>query len=230
MPESDKKYPASVTLTDDGGRIVRTNCFECHSKCGVLVYVDNQDRVYKVTGNPEDPQNKGTTCGKAQAAKKILYHPERVNYPLKRVGEKGEGKWERISWDEAYETISSKLLAYKEEFGPEHSQKVTYSLIFFILAIIMVIIIVVYAISTIDFTDPGTDAEDPEFYDTNVPIITIILGTISTIFSSLGWVFLILELASEDIKKLLWRFYEGYFKTRFSQIFRCGHSRLAYKT
>ncbi len=114
-----KKYPKSVTLTDDGGRVVQTNCFECHSKCGVLVYVDNQDRVYKVTGNPADPQNKGTVCSKAQAAKNILYHPERVNYPLKRVGEKGEGKWERISWDEALETISSKLLAYKEQYGPE---------------------------------------------------------------------------------------------------------------
>ena len=119
MAEQNKRdFPASVTLTSDGGRIVQTNCFECHSKCGVLVYVDQNERVYKVTGNPADPQNKGTVCSKAQAAKEILYHPERVNYPLKRVGEKGEGKWERISWDEAMDTISSKLLAYKETIRP----------------------------------------------------------------------------------------------------------------
>ena len=117
--KNNRDFPASVTLTSDGGRIVQTNCFECHSKCGVLVYVDKNERVYKVTGNPADPQNKGAVCSKAQAAKAILYHPERVNYPLKRVGEKGEGKWERISWDEALETISSKLLAYREQYGAE---------------------------------------------------------------------------------------------------------------
>ena len=114
-----KDYPASVTITSDGGRIVQTCCFECHSKCGVLVYVDSNERVRKVTGNPEDPRNKGTVCGKAQAGKKILYHPERVNYPLKRVGAKGEGKWKRITWDEAMDTISTKLLEYKEKYGPE---------------------------------------------------------------------------------------------------------------
>ncbi len=117
--KSTKKYPASVTLTDDGGRIVQTNCFECHSKCGVLVYVDSDERVYKVMGNPTSPQNKGTICSKAQAAKKILYHPERVDYPLKRVGEKGEGKWEKITWEEALDTISTKLQGYKDEHGPE---------------------------------------------------------------------------------------------------------------
>jgi anaerobic selenocysteine-containing dehydrogenase len=112
-------YPASIIPTPEGGRIVKTNCFECHSKCGVLVYVDQNERVYKVTGNPEDPRNKGTVCSKAQTAKKILYHPERINYPLKRIGEKGGGRWERISWDEAMNTIASRLLAYKEQFGPE---------------------------------------------------------------------------------------------------------------
>jgi len=120
MQEKKKRdYPASVTLTSDGGRIVQTCCFESHSKCGVLVYVDSNERVYKITGNPRDPRNKGTVCSKAQAGKKILYHPERVNYPLKRVGEKGEGKWDRITWDEAMDTISTKLLEYKEKYGPE---------------------------------------------------------------------------------------------------------------
>ncbi|PIP07015.1 MAG: dehydrogenase, partial [Syntrophobacteraceae bacterium CG23_combo_of_CG06-09_8_20_14_all_50_8] len=81
-----KDLPASIIPTSDGGRIVKTNCFESHSKCGVLVYVDKNERVYKVTGNPEDPITGGAICSKAQAAKKILYHPERLNYPMKRVG------------------------------------------------------------------------------------------------------------------------------------------------
>ncbi len=115
----ERKYPKSVIPMSDGGRVVKTNCFECHSKCGVLVYVNGNEEVYRVTGNPEDPRTRGTICTKGHAGKKILYHPERVNYPLKRVGEKGEGKWERISWNEAMETIASKLLEYKEKYGPE---------------------------------------------------------------------------------------------------------------
>ena len=114
-----EKYSGSVTMLADGGRIVKTNCFECHSKCGVNVHVNNREEVVKIMGNPEDPRTKGTICSKAQAGIKILYHPERVNYPLKRVGEKGEGKWERISWDEAMQTISGKILEYKERYGPE---------------------------------------------------------------------------------------------------------------
>ena len=114
-----RQFPKSVRLLEDGGRVVQTNCFECHSKCGVLVYVDANENVYKVTGNPDNPQTQGAVCSKSQAGKQILYHPDRVNYPIKRVGKKGEGKWERITWDEAMTTISEKLLAYKEEYGPE---------------------------------------------------------------------------------------------------------------
>jgi len=117
--DKTKKYPKSIKLLPDGGRVVQTNCFECHSKCGVLVYVDADENVYKVTGNPDNPLTQGAICSKAQAGKKILYHPERVNYPLKRTGAKGEGKWQRISWDEAFDTISERLLKYKEQFGPE---------------------------------------------------------------------------------------------------------------
>ncbi len=114
-----RSFPESVTPLADGGRIVRTNCFECHSKCGVRVHVNRSEEVVKILGNPEDPRTRGTICSKAQAGRKVLYSPERVNYPQKRVGEKGEGKWERITWDEAMETISSKILEYKRQCGPE---------------------------------------------------------------------------------------------------------------
>jgi anaerobic selenocysteine-containing dehydrogenase len=49
----------------------------------------------------------------------VLAHPDRLKYPLKRMGERGEGKWERISWDEALDTIATKLMAYKAQYGPE---------------------------------------------------------------------------------------------------------------
>lgn len=115
----NKGYPKSVRLLPDGGRVVQANCFECHSKCGVCVYVDKDEKVYRVTGNPDNPQTQGAVCSKSQSGKKILYHPDRINYPMKRVGAKGEGRWERISWDEAMDTISSKILSYKKDFGPE---------------------------------------------------------------------------------------------------------------
>ncbi len=114
-----KKYPKSIQELPDGGRVVQTNCHECHSKCGVLVYVDANEQVYKITGNPLNPQTRGAVCSKSQSGKKILYHPERINYPMKRVGKKGEGKWQQISWDEALDTIASKINEYKKDFGPE---------------------------------------------------------------------------------------------------------------
>ena len=56
---------------------------------------------------------------RGKVAVELLYHPDRINYPLKRIGQKGEGKWQRISWDEALDTIANKLQSIKSEFGPE---------------------------------------------------------------------------------------------------------------
>jgi len=56
---------------------------------------------------------------KGQCTPEIYYHPNRLKYPQKRVGARGEGKWERISWDEALDTIGEKLNAIKTDYGPE---------------------------------------------------------------------------------------------------------------
>ena len=56
---------------------------------------------------------------KGRANMEIFSHPDRLKYPMKRVGERGEGKWERITWDEALDTIAGKLLELKEKYGPE---------------------------------------------------------------------------------------------------------------
>jgi len=68
---------------------------------------------------PESPINHGRLCAKAHAAPQWVYSPERLKYPLRRIGKKGEGKFERISWDAALELIASKLKAQKEKYGPE---------------------------------------------------------------------------------------------------------------
>ena len=60
-----------------------------------------------------------TFVPKAEAAPELLYHPDRLKYPLKRAGKRGENKWQRISWDEALDTVAEKFLDYKRKFGPE---------------------------------------------------------------------------------------------------------------
>lgn len=97
---------------------VKTHCAFCHGRCGVLVHVEN-GTVVRVKGNRESPHGQGYTCVKGRAAIEHLYHPDRLNYPLKMVGEKGESKWERISWDQALDEIAEQLKKIKDKYGPE---------------------------------------------------------------------------------------------------------------
>lgn len=90
----------------------------CHGGCGVLVHVTD-GKVVKVQGDPESPLNRGKICPKGAASIEQLYHPDRLKHPLKRAGERGQGKWERISWDEALDTIANKINEIKKEYGPE---------------------------------------------------------------------------------------------------------------
>jgi thiosulfate reductase/polysulfide reductase chain A len=95
----------------------RSICFFCYNQCHLLVHVEN-GRVAKVTGDPEG-WNRGFICERAVAAPEINDHPQRINYPMKRVGKRGEGKWQRISWDQALDEIAAKLKEIKEKYGPE---------------------------------------------------------------------------------------------------------------
>jgi thiosulfate reductase/polysulfide reductase chain A len=100
--------------------IVRSTCGFCYTGCGIRVHVDNNTAV-KIEGDPESPVNKGLLCEKALTSLEYLYHPERLRYPLKRKGNRGEGKWQRISWDEALEFISERLGSTKKNSGAESS-------------------------------------------------------------------------------------------------------------
>ena len=98
--------------------VIRTNCRGCHGGCGVLVHV-RDGTIVKIEGDPDFPTNHGSMCSKGLAFHQLVYHSDRVKYPLKRVGKKGEGKWERISWDEAFDTIANKLKQVIRENGAE---------------------------------------------------------------------------------------------------------------
>ena len=96
--------------------LVPTVCFNCESGCGLLAYVDKTTlEIKKFEGNPVHPGSRGRNCAKGPATHNQIYDPERILYPLKRVGERGEGKWERISWDQALDEIGEKMRASRQK-------------------------------------------------------------------------------------------------------------------
>lgn len=91
---------------------------DCPDQCGLLVH--KQDgKIVKIQGDPNHPVTKGNICNKVRNMTERIYDPKRLKYPMKRTGAKGEGKFERISWDEAIETITSKWKELIETDGPE---------------------------------------------------------------------------------------------------------------
>jgi anaerobic selenocysteine-containing dehydrogenase len=96
--------------------LIPTICFNCESACGLLAYVDKTTfEIRKFEGNPAHPGSRGRNCAKGPATHNQTYDPERILYPLKRVGERGEGKWKRVSWAEALDDIAAKMRASRVE-------------------------------------------------------------------------------------------------------------------
>ncbi|MDO8567946.1 MAG: molybdopterin-dependent oxidoreductase [Dehalococcoidales bacterium] len=91
-------------------------CPVCSAGCHVRVYLQD-GQIIKVTGDPKSLQ--GELCERAIAAVDFHYHPQRINYPLKRIGERGEGKWQRIPWKQAMDEIAQKMDSIRSRFGPE---------------------------------------------------------------------------------------------------------------
>ncbi|MGH9074369.1 MAG: molybdopterin-dependent oxidoreductase, partial [Acidimicrobiales bacterium] len=92
--------------------LVPTTCFNCESACGLLAYVDRETMaIRKLEGNPEHPGSRGRNCAKGPATVNQVTDPDRILYPLRRAGERGEGRWERISWDEALDAIAARVRA-----------------------------------------------------------------------------------------------------------------------
>ena len=96
--------------------LVPTTCFNCESACGLLAYIDKDSgQVRKFEGNPEHPGSRGRNCAKGPATLNQITDPDRILHPLKRAGARGEGKWERVEWDEVLDDLASRIRTAMEE-------------------------------------------------------------------------------------------------------------------
>ncbi len=91
-------------------QIVPTTCFNCESACGLTAFIDKETQeVKKFEGNPYHPGSRGRNCAKGPATINQITDPDRILFPLKRKGKRGDGEWERISWDDALDTIATRI-------------------------------------------------------------------------------------------------------------------------
>jgi anaerobic dimethyl sulfoxide reductase subunit A len=103
----------------DEPRIVRaTSAFDCGGRCPLRLHVKD-NRIIRVEGDDAEEPDQLRTCLRCRAYRQMVHHPERLMYPQKRVGAKGEGRFERISWDEALNILARELTRVKEYYGNE---------------------------------------------------------------------------------------------------------------
>lgn len=112
----------SLTLgpLEQAERVVTALCAGagCHQRCGLKVHVKDGAVVKLEAADFPDP-SVTHACVKGLITGRWLHHPDRLKYPLRRVGERGSGEWERISWDEALDTIASKIQEARAEYGSQ---------------------------------------------------------------------------------------------------------------
>ncbi len=103
-------------------KIVRTTSWSagpgCHGGCGLQAHIKD-GKLVKIEGDPDHPWNEGRLCARVLAMTQYADHKDRLRRPLKRVGARGEGKWEEISWDTAFDLIEQRMNAIRKDFGPE---------------------------------------------------------------------------------------------------------------
>ena len=96
--------------------LVPTTCFNCEAACGLVAYVDKETRqIQRFEGNPYHPGSRGRNCAKGPATINQVNDPERILYPMKRVGSRGSGRFERTTWDEVIGTIAGRIRKAIEE-------------------------------------------------------------------------------------------------------------------
>ena len=115
----DEAVLGETTRADRSGtHVLKSVCRSCHGGCGTLLHVTD-GRLTRVEGDRASPLNRGRLCPIGTSTLDLVYHPDRLHHPLRRTGARGEGKWQRISWDEALDEIATRLAAIKRDHGAE---------------------------------------------------------------------------------------------------------------
>ena len=119
-PCTAQKPPVPVErgLRPGSEKFVFTTCGLCQAGCGLRVRVVD-GRAVKVEGNVDSPVNRGGLCVRGQAGLELLYHPERIRGPRRRVGARGENRWQSISWDEAVAQLATELSKLRAAGEPQ---------------------------------------------------------------------------------------------------------------
>jgi anaerobic selenocysteine-containing dehydrogenase len=99
-------------------KAVPSACWQCVSRCPIIGYTEG-GRLTKIEGQPDSIRSLGKVCAKSQAGINQLYDPDRILYPMRRVGKRGEGKWKRISWDEALSELAGRMKSLRDAGEPE---------------------------------------------------------------------------------------------------------------
>lgn len=120
MTDLERRIKAKIPGKDTGIEIRHTMCDICSPgmHCGINAYVKD-GKVIKIEGIDGHPSNDGRLCTKGMANREYIYREDRIKTPLKRVGNRGEGKFKPITWDEAYTEIAKRLNKCKEKYGAE---------------------------------------------------------------------------------------------------------------
>ena len=107
LPEEPYPDLSGAQLCREGEEAIPTVCFSCHTTCEAIAIRDKRThRVLRVEGDASSPQTHGFLCSKGMASPDLTTNPNRIGLPLRRVGARGEGKFEPIGWDEALDLVA----------------------------------------------------------------------------------------------------------------------------
>ena len=109
---NEQSLPGSL-----GAKEIPSVCEMCFWRCPIIAKIKN-GKLVKIEGNPKSPANGTRVCARGNSGIQLLYDPDRLKYPMKRVGARGEGKWARISWKEALDEVAYNLEKVKKKYGP----------------------------------------------------------------------------------------------------------------
>jgi anaerobic selenocysteine-containing dehydrogenase len=99
-------------------KMIPSACWSCVTRDSMIGYVED-GRLVKLEGHPDSIRSNGKICSKGAAGINQLYDPDRVLYPMKRAGKRGEGKWKRLTWEEALTELTARLKKLRDEGHPE---------------------------------------------------------------------------------------------------------------